>query len=477
MNITTGSVTIAPTGGLTIGEGGISGATKENLILKADSARNSETKGQTGYLRISPEYTGTMPQATVELFSIAYYDMEADNRNDVGTWQFVGSPLANSVAAKSIFTESFIYEWDTLKGDWVNNRKKGVLKPFMGYSTSQYMNPDGLKVIYEGELVSNAKPQEIKLYYKEGDGVCHNMIANSYTAPIDITKFDLEDFDDVEGAIYLFNTGSRQNIADLANEAMRGETYTAPGQYIHIPINKVKALKSAFSENIPTSIAPMQGFCVHTTGTNPKITLDYSKLVWRGNYEDNGNGPLHVIARDANESESISSLCVTLIGGGLVDNLYLLESEENSPEYENGSDARKMMSGALNIFSVAGVDQLAVDATNSFIGTHLGIRSGEETTYTMVFSHLRSDNALALLDNETNETTDIYEGTEYTFFAEPNSVITDRFQIVERANGPAITTGCENAKSGVKVHKFIKDNQLFILKNGVLYNATGVVVR
>ena len=475
LTIDGGSVTIAPNGGFTVGAGGITGADQTNLILKAGT--EGDIKGQTGYLRISPEYTGSMPEATVELFSGAYYDMKADNRNDVGTWQFVGSPLANNVAAKAIFTESFIYEWDTLKGDWVNNRKKGTLKPFMGYSTSQYMNPDGLKVIYAGELVSNMKPQDIKLYYSEGEEVCHNMVANSYTAPIDITKFDLDDFDNVEGAIYLFNTGSRNDIANLENDAKRGETFSAPGQYIHIPIVKVKEMKAAFPDNMPTSIAPMQGFCVHATGENPKITLDYSKLVWNGDYKDNGNGPLRVIARDENKPESVRSLCVTLLGGGLVDNLYMLESEENNPSYENGSDARKMMSGALNIFSVAGADQLAVDATDSFIGTHLGIRSGEETTYTMIFSHLRSDNKLALLDNETNERIDINEGTEYTFYAEPNSDILTRFQIVERANAPAITTDVENVTNGENVHKFIKDNQLYILKNGVIYNAQGKVVR
>lgn len=477
------AVTVNPDGGLTVGEGGLDAIKLdnpvENLVLKA--GETGETKGQTGFLRIHPNSAEPMPEATVELYSIGYYDMTVDDRNDVGRWQFVGSPLANPVAAKAIYTESFLYEWDTLKGDWVNNRKKGVLKPFLGYSTSQYMSEDGMKVTYAGELVSNEEPAAIELAYNGGDKISHNMLANSFTAPIDITKFEITDFANAEAAIYLFNTGSRNDIANLESMddgSKGGETFNTPGQYIHIPVGKIGEMKSAFNQ-MPTSIAPLQGFCVHATGANPKITMDYSKLVWGGDYSKNGNGPLRVAARDMSEYGQVRSLCVTLYGGGLADNLYMLESEENNPYFENGQDARKMMSGALNIFSVAGEDELAVDATNSFIGTRVGVRTGEETMYTMFFTHLNSGNELALLDRETEQITEITENAEYTFFAEPNSTITNRFEIIEwdGSNKPGIATGVENVENGTKVHKFIKDNQLFILKNGVLYNATGVLVR
>ena len=122
---------------------------------------------------------------------------------------------------------------------------------------------------------------------------------------------------------------------------------------------------------------------------------------------------------------------------------------------------------------------VATLTTNSFIGTRVGVRTGEETVYTLSFSHLNSEQELALWDKEMDQTIEITEETEYTFFAEPNSIITDRFQIVERdgANKPGVTTDIDNVENGTKAYKFIKDNQLYILKNGVLYNATGVVVR
>lgn len=132
---------------------------------------------------------------------------------------------------------------------------------------------------------------------------------------------------------------------------------------------------------------------------------------------------------------------------------------------------------AKPISSIKGDDHLAVDATNSFAGTQIGVRTGDTTAYVMVFSHLNSENALALLDKETKQTIEITEGTEYTFSAVPNSEITGRFFIVESANAPTVTTGIEETNDGVKAHKFIKNGQLFILKNGVLYTATGTVVR
>ena len=463
------TLTIMPTGGLTVGAGGIIGATTGNLILKAGT--EGKTKGQTGYLRISPEYTGAMPQATVELYSTAYYDMTATNYNEDGKWQFVGSPLHDGVAAKTIFSQSFLYEWMTATGSWKNNRKSCMLQPFTGYATSQYMNTDGLLITFAGNLVQN-EDHEINLAYNEGDEFTQNMIANSYSAPIDVTKFEDADFDNMQSAVYIFNTGSRADIAKLGE--MRSGSCNIPGQYLSIPIGSAAAMKSAFET--PTIIASMQGFCVHATGENAKLRLDYGKLVWDGDYATNRNTPLHISARE-HEAEQVYSLCVSLYGEGVADNLYMLESNQYDIAFENGYDAIKMNSGDANIFAVAGEDKLAVDATNSIIGTRVGVRTGAETAYTFVFSHLQSENGLALYDAETEQTIDIDENTEYTFFAAPETEITNRFQIVARADAPAITTGVDGVENEAKAVKFIKDDQIYILKNGVLYNAMGAVVR
>lgn len=465
------SLTIAPTGGLTVGAGGISGATKDNFFIRADKDAMSARKGQTGYLRVSPEFTGAMPTATVELFTVGYYDMSAENHNELGKWQFIGYPVEDDAVAKAVFSKSWLYNWNATSQEWENNRKTYVLQPFEGYATSQYRDENGLLVTFTGELVAPAT-KELALTYNAGDEFTHNVRANSFVAPIDITKFEDEDFVNAERTVYIFNTGSQHDVEALAS--LKGGSVDAPGQYIAIPVGTARAMRAAFST--PTVIAPMQGFCVHATSAGASVTLDYDKIIWRGDYAENSNSPLRVGARNK-ANEDVQSLRVSVYSENGADNLYLLESEQYDNAYENGYDARKKNEGELNVFAVEGDDLLSVDATNSILGTRVGVRTGVETAYTFAFSHLNSEKELALLDNETNEKIDINEGTEYTFFAEPNSVIAGRFQIVERADAPAIATDVKNVENEVKAHKFIKDNQLYILKNGVLYTATGAVVR
>ena len=475
MDITTGSVTIAPQGGLTIGKGGISGATTDNLILKADADAESKTKGQTGYLRISPEYKGAMPQATVELFSIAYYNMKASDRNNEATWQYVGSPMVGGASARPTYPKSMLYDWSEITGKWTNNLRDLVLQPFTGYATSQYRNADGMLISNKGQLVANANVVLDLTYTEKSATPGCNVFANSYAAPIDITLIDTTDFSDgVEATIHLFNTGSKVNIREI--KETKSIDVKAAGQYLSIPVKNAIVLATEFK--YPSIIPSMQGFYVNTNKAGT-LTLDYSKLVWNSN---NPNKPLRVKANYSENAPITASLMLTLSTDSLMDNLFLLESEDYAPSYENGYDAHKMMKGTLNIFAVEGEDNLSVDATNSIKGTRIGVRTGEEMTYTLDFARVRTDRELLLFDNETNQIIDIYEGLEYTFNAEPDTIISDRFQILEREKEVPevtveVTTAIKNAeKQGVKVNKFIKDNQLYILKNGVLYNAVGARV-
>lgn len=460
-----GSVIVMPTGGLTIGAGGISGATKDNLILKADSAYESATRGQTGYLRIHPESAEPMPQATVELFSIGYTDYELGLSNPMA-WQYVGYPMVDSVKAKDIF-DGWIYSWIEENGAWKNNRRKLILEPFTGYATTQDYEKEGLLMKFSGQLVNNGIVNIQLTNSGSSEMAGWNAVANSFVAPIDLTQMSTDDFSEgVDATIYLFNTGSTSNPTKGAGDA---------GQYVAIPINLVSEMSKGFS--YPTVVPAMQGFFVQTENDGT-LTLDYSRVVWNAKYDSNKNAPLRAPKQIA-EEEKKGSLCVTMSANEMADNLYMMEAENYNAAYENGYDARKMNSGEFNIFAIEEDEHLAVDATNSIIGTHVGVRTGEATEYTFGFSRLNSENALALLDMEADQIIEINEGIEYTFFAEPNSTITDRFQIIEwdGAQIPGIATGVDNVDNVTKAHKFIKDNQLFILKNGVLYNATGVLVR
>ena len=476
-----GRVLVKPSAGLTVGSGGI--ACESTGVLKleaADGATKSSTAGKTGYLRISPEYTGSMPNATIEMYSTAYYDMSGTG-DDVAVWQCVGAPISDAgVAAKSVYTKSWIYSWDEKNDDWVNNRKTLTFTPFTGYITTQYKYTEGIKLTYDGHIVSGSTPQVIDLACS-GEGKGHNLLANSYAAPIDISRLSPDDFYHATPAIYIQNAGTRAESSSQMG-GTSAEKAAAPGQYLAIPVNTATSLASSF--NYPILIPAMQGFWVDATADDGTLTLDYNRLVWNADYSTHPNVPLRapkktqeVAENESEEMPQTGSLQISLEANGWYDNLFMLESERYNTAYEPGSDALKKESGTLNIFTVENEDKLAIDATNSIIGTRVGVRTGEETAYTIAFSYVDGEQEWALYDAETNEMIDITNDNTYTFFAEPNSNITERFMIVEREGAPAVTTGNDKVTSDVRAHKFIKDSQLFILKNGVLYDATGARVK
>lgn len=468
------AVTVNPDGGLTVGEGGIDGIKVNmvnNLALKAGA--EGATKGQTGFLRIHPNSAEPMPEATVEFYSTTWYN-RANELGNTTRFQCIGTPIEDAgVIASTIFpTGTFLYAWDESKEKWVSSRTK-VLEPFKGYDVTQRIEDAGHLFTYTGKLVE-PQTKVIPLSYTEGKGL--NLLANSFAAPISIEKFKNGDyFVNAEQTIYILNAGTKEE--SLAQKGGKD----AAGKWVGIPIKLASELKG---EGYPSVIPAMQGFWVQAKDAGASISLNYGQHIWEDvEYKDvTGNQPLRAPRAISEENEVMSfsgKLQIDVYTETDADCLFMLESERFDAAYEEGYDARRISSEALDIFTIRENDQLSIDATNSLIGTHVGVRTGEETMYTFFFSHLNSEKELALLDWETEQITEITENAEYTFFAEPNSMITDRFEIIEwdGSNKPGIATGVENVENGTKVHKFIKDNQLFILKNGVLYNATGVLVR
>ena len=440
------TVTIAPTGGLTIGDGGITNATKENLILKAKLEDDGEgDRGQTAYIRFSPDYEGEMPEATIELFSVGYKDVLGDSGDDY--WQYVGVPVAvEGYAAKTAFPKSMVESWHEDQGKWVNDRKNLILKPFVGYATSQYRNAEGFKMTFNGPLVQNRGTVEIDLDYTSGaehNLKGWNMVANSFAAPIDITRLTVEDFNGADATIYLWD--ARED------------------SYIEIPVATLGSLPSSVQRVIPS----MQAFFVHTDAATT-LRLDYERLVWEGTQD---NKPLKVQQKAVNESLT-GRMSITMIDAFGKDELHLLESDSYDKSYENGYDApKKAVEGRSAIYAIED-RELAVDATDDMRGTKIGIRAGEIDTCQLVFSHVESDHVLYFVDNLTGDKYLIEEGTAISLeFIDMD--VEGRFEIVGSQDDHGVSTGVESAKSDKKVTKYIKDNTVYILKNGLKYNSLG----
>lgn len=461
------AVTISPDGGLTVGEGGIDAIKlanpAENLVLRADQELSSATKGQTGFLRIHPESAEPMPKATVELYSTTWYN-KANEAGNTTRFQCVGTPIADEgVVASTVFpTGTLLYGWNESSEKWTNSRTKELV-PFKGYDLSQKLSNDGLLVTFTGTLASGDKTIDLAHTSSEKG---FNLLANSYTAPISIEEFIDDDFVNASQTIYILNAGTK------AESNAQAGGLDAAGKWVGIP---AKTASELAAEGYPCVIPSMQGFWVQSTGAGAQLKLNYDRLVMGVTYtEPTANKPLRVAK--SRETEQVGKLMINLYTETDADCVFILESDSYDAAYEDGYDARKIASETMDVFTIRDSEQLGVDATNTIEGTRVGVRTGEETTYTFRFSHLQSDKDLVLWDKETKMKVYINEDIEYTFYAVPNSEITERFQIVA-ANIPTITTGVDEIESETKVQKFIKDNQLYILKDGVLYNATGAVVR
>ena len=462
---TKGSVTIAPTGGLTVYNGGV---VNLDYALTIESSQENQ-----GFFRMSPDASTTMtpmPIATTQLATRSTLD---EGANDDAVWQYIGTPAKTyDPSSRTLkdgleFTVDYItwlYEWSEPNGwvDMKNVSQPVMLKPFTGYAITQYGKP-----VYEftGQLLNSNV--SIPLTCTNEPGMLgDNVIANSYTSPIDVTLVDQTDFEggNVIQAFYVFNSGSYNQWKEQNKEGDgRGKqsgslnNYT-PGQYIAIPTKSGAAL----GENELTMIAPMQGFDIYATekGKTAYFNLNYRKHVWNAtNARGQMNQPLRApkaddtympddVARQYAIWDSINAAkqaCidaithrVRLIAYGENsgnDRVVIIESPLYAKQYENGADAPKMFAETDGLLGLYTNEQdcglMSVNATNSVDGMFVGFRAGSDSEYELSASNVIGQ-PLRLIDLQTQQMIDLKDSATYTFTAEPNSQDDFRFQIINQ---------------------------------------------
>ena len=173
-------------------------------------------------------------------------------------------------------------------------------------------------------------------------------------------------------------------------------------------------------------------------------------------------------------------LKIQVTGSRYDDRLVLLEREDFTRGMDAGWDGDKWDMGVLSpaIWAVNDAGgQDAVVATDDLDGTVIGFRAGEDTKYVLHFDYTEADDELYLLDAETMQYTLITSGDTYPFTSsgQPDR---HRFMLVRRQ--PEITTGVGEVQSdevpSTKAVKLIKEDTMYILRNGVLYDTTGRMV-
>ena len=428
------SIHITSTGGLTVGEGGIQTVTTDGSAIVIDNLHSGA-----GFFRISPDCEDELPRITMRYQTKSTLDSGA---NKDATWQYIGAPGED--ASVHVDYNTWLYRLDESQADWVlmpqlNNH---TLDPFQGYALTQYGQPT-----YEWNAQMINRNCTIPLTYHFDGRKGQNLIANSYTAPIDVTKMRPEDFQMIDGqneyynitqTLYLYNSGSWNawHTQDSLGTGINLDgNNTTPGQYYAIP---VLAVAEGYIPERPT-IAPMQGIYVRVrakkTGGDThvgNIIFDYDRIVMGEGHD------MHRPMRAPKKSDitSIPSenfrrlrIVATSEHSG-ADRLYIIQDDINTRNYDNGYDApNQATQGIVNIYTYESGGKMEVSCANNIDSTYIGFMAGEDRTYTLHFNTIVGE-TLCLQDLTTGKKINIVEGGTYTFEAEPQSTNNQRFLLL-----------------------------------------------
>lgn len=420
------------TGGLSVGAQGITGAATDGSSLIIDNLKTGA-----GFLRISPEYTGTMPKTTVRYQTKSTLD---DGANKDATWQYVGAPGANCQFTVDYIT--WLYQWSEPQ-NWINKTGTLTLEPFAGYAITQYGKPT-----YELIAEPINQNQTITLTKTSSGMNGNNLFANSYMAPIDAKNFTPEDFsdyntgrDDIVKTFYLFNSGSWNDWNKYTDEESKGSNGNdTPGQYCAIP-----ALASQFLNNDYdiTTLPPMQG--IYMIANNPaEIYLNYDKHVWKAgtntdittDMHEPMRSPQRMQAQEQMQRSSFRRIRLQLNSANSgADRLYIIQSDETTPAYDNGYDApNQTVTGLTNIYTTETFGKMEVSCSNYIDSMYIGFQAGSDTQYTLSFSSLIGD-MLYLEDLEQDTIVAMQQDIPYTFTATALSINDYRFRLLLSPKG------------------------------------------
>lgn len=427
------SIHITSTGGLTVGEGGVQCVTTDGSAIIIDNLHSGA-----GFFRISPDCEDELPRITMRYQTKSTLDNGA-NKN--AEWQYIGAPGED--ASVHVDYNTWLYRLDESQADWVlmpqlNNH---TLDPFQGYALTQYGQPT-----YEWNAQMINRNCTIPLTYHFDGRKGQNLIANSYTAPIDVTQMTSEDFQMIDGqseyyditqTLYLYNSGSWNawHTQDSLGTGISSDgDNTTPGQYYAIP---VLAVAKGYIPEKPT-IAPMQGIYVRVRAKKTGGDTHVGNIIF--NYDSIVMGEGHDMHRpmrapqttDQNTSDDLFRRVriVANSSNSGSDRLYIIQAHNTTRNYDNGYDApNQATQGIVNIYTYESGGKMEVSCANNIDSTYIGFMAGEDRTYTLHFNTIVGE-TLCLQDLTTGEKINIVEGGTYTFEAEPQSTNNQRFLLL-----------------------------------------------
>ena len=462
-NLVDGKLIVQPYGGLTVA----------GLVAKVNNTRYASPitiKAEDLLIKADATHNGAFVYGNKESdvrATVEYYSRATGSNTANPIWQYMGIPFQPSKTAINMYYKAWMCRWaegstDDLGGlwQWVDNND--VLIPFEGYCITQ----EAAKKYTNAGKLNPPTTKTIILDNRDGDG--YAFAANSWTAPIKIQEMQDADFNEVEKAIYIYHTGSYAEWGTNGTpvNATTGVA-TLPGQYAVIPIHS-----SPYIAGADSVIPAMQGFFVKTTSVDATLKLVYNRVVYDATYFKTSTQPMRAPKQKNAAPDVMRLVVIGEASGG--DQVHLLSHSDFSNSYEDGWDGRKLDGDevAPKLAVVKQEGEMAVAAIPEFEGRYLSFRAGEDVNYTFHFNYEGEE--MYLYDVETQQATLIKTGNTYAFNA-ANKTPQNRFLIT--ANPPRIPTDIESVESESLeprgAQKFIRNDKLFILHKGVIYDALG----
>ena len=466
-----GYINIPSTGGLTVHAGEYTTSSQEpDLEITID-------KEHAGYFRMYPNSLRTkslaaMPQAKVNFTTRGNMN---NGGNKDATWQYIGAP--GSGVGMDLAHTTVLYLRSEEKG-WVRQYTEWAqLTPFAGYALTQ--KEQETFTLYPQLLNENVT---IPLTYTSNGMKGDNLWANSYMAPLDITKFSPGDFTgNVDYTFYLYNSGSWNDWSKDQSATNDANVYT-PGRYYAINLAQIDATKDQ------TVIPPMQGVYMKAGEGGGTLTINYEKHVWNNSQTGKMNTPLR-IAPHSEENQSADFLRIRLqvnSENSGADRMYIIQDSMATAGYDNGYDAPKLMAdGLVNIYTNEPFGKMEISSTDHMDGMYIGFEAGEDSEYAMTFTSLLGD-SLYLYDSQQDLIVEMVNDEQYHFIAEPYSVNDFRFQIMvapelseeDNNNQGGVTTNVDNISTP---SVWVNQGKLYVTNSQenstiAIYTASGMLV-
>ncbi len=408
-----------------------------NYLGMCDTANNTNilplTSPNNILIHADADGAGTLIHADTRKWvkaSVQYYS-KAYGAPSNCQWQWMTTPVIDMGAVEKHLAGAWVYLWDNEEHGWTKLLRNGnTMLPFTGYSFTQ---PTAGTTYWIQGTLAQAQDTTIKLYYYKDDTEMgqYNLIGNSWTAPINISGFKKEDFENCEATIFMFNTGLDAN----------GSGTVDGGQYVTVPLETVGKLDSALQV-----IPAMQTFQVNATGENPTLTLRYKDLVRPVGGVN--RQPMRVAGRRTitdygdYDGEGITEcLDIHISGSRFADVVHLYRNADCTYDFDNGWDGTKLFgdASAVQLFVEHDLRRFAVSTQPHFNGTRLGMLRGEDDTYTLRFQYDGTE-TLYLYDSETDRYTPVTNEATYTFTT-LSTEVEHRFLLTatapENPSGPA----------------------------------------